>query len=746
MIKIQEKLKLDKVKEKAKKVTEQGGVIPDGKAVKQKAEKIRKNAKKNVKKAKKEVAETKKIMKSQKIQTVLVGSFLVPIIFIIILGVVSYQKASTTIIDKYKESSVSTISAESMYLKLLCETVSSKATEIVMDSDTSSYYERHYDNANSAALDIFRGVKQKLIHTAASVSYLNSYNIVAEKGTQITSKSKNFPSSAYGDLLASAEAPYFTEKTNRNAWLGRHSYLDEVFGSEESEYGLVFFQRFLRANAVLILDINMETLDEVLTSMDFGENSYKAITTKDGREIIRQEVKAEDGEGTVQQVITENMFIGQDFYEESLEAREAGSVEITKDGEKYLYVYAPVGSTGIRLCGLIPYANIVEEAIAIRDITVILVILATIVALVVGSLIAISISKTLKIMIRALEKVAQGDLTVSFHTKRKDEFRLLNDSLNHMLSGVRSLMTEVNGFGTEVNGLAGGVAQTAETINTSMKDISNAVEEVARGVVTQAEETENSNRKMTEFSEQIVSVCDQAENMGGVADKAIEAVNHGKVIIEDLNKQSEMTVRLTKELGQDIVNVKTKSDEIESIINTINEIAEQTNLLSLNASIEAARAGENGRGFSVVADEIRKLADQSMQAGNQIKGIVENIRSTTKQTTDSAQKTEEFIYKQAGSLEETIKVFGSINICVGELVEGLHHMAASMKSIGEEKDEVEDSIRNISAVSEEAAAATEEVTATLSEQVVSISRLTEKAEQLASEVEELERAMSQFQV
>ena len=94
-------------------------------------------------------------MKSQKIQTVLVSAFLVPVIFIVILGVVSYQKASSTIVEKYKEASVSAISAASLYYEILCETVSSKATEIVMDSDTSSYYEKYYDNTSAKAADCF---------------------------------------------------------------------------------------------------------------------------------------------------------------------------------------------------------------------------------------------------------------------------------------------------------------------------------------------------------------------------------------------------------------------------------------------------------------------------------------------------------------------------------------------------------------------------------------------------------------
>lgn len=693
-----------------------------------------------------EPKEKGKTGKSQKIQIVLVGAFLVPVIFIIILGVVSYRKASNTIIEQCKDSSLSAISAESMYFSLLCENVSSKATEVVMDSDTSSYYELYYDNANLKSLDYFRNVKQNMIHMAASVSYIDGYYIIADKGSQISSGAKSLPADAYAKMMESEDGVYLSAGTSRNKWMGRHNYLDEIYGKDEDEYGMVFCQKFFRADAVLILDVSMKTIQTALEGMSFGENSYKGIVTPDGKEISVCEVLAEDGQGYVQQTTETDRFVGKDFYVQSLEAEEAGSTIVTTDGDKYLYVYAPVGKTGIMLCALIPYENIVKEANAIGSMTVVLVILATLVALVVGSMIAVNISKTLKETVHSLDKVAEGDLTVHFTTKRKDEFRLLNDSLNHMLKGVRGIMSDVQGFGSEVNGLSDGVAQTADAINTSMKNISSAVDEVSKGVVTQAEETETCNRKMSEFSEQIGSVCNQAQDMESMADKAIDAVNRGKVIIEDLNEQSETTVRLTKELGQDIVNVKTQSDEIENIINVINEIAEQTNLLSLNASIEAARAGENGKGFAVVADEIRKLADQSMQAGNQIKGIVANIRSTTKQTTDSAQKTEEYIYKQADSLEETITVFASIHSCVGELVTGLQQMAASMKGIGEEKDKVEDSIRNISAVSEQAAAATEEVTATLSEQVHTIEQLTEMAEHLAARVQALEEAMSQFSI
>lgn len=126
------------------------------------------------------------IFKSQKIQTVLVGAFLVPVLFIVILGVVSYQKASKTIVEKYKESSVSAISAESLYFSLLCETVSSKANEIISDDNTAGYYEKYYKN--SKAQDSFRSLRQNIIYTVGSTNYIQHYYVLAENGTQVTSR------------------------------------------------------------------------------------------------------------------------------------------------------------------------------------------------------------------------------------------------------------------------------------------------------------------------------------------------------------------------------------------------------------------------------------------------------------------------------------------------------------------------------------------------------------------------------
>ena len=682
--------------------------------------------------------------KARKIQNVLISAFMVPVFFIVVLGVVSYRRASDTIVEKYKESSMSAISAESLYFSLLCDTVEVKANEIIIDSNTSGYYEKYY--RSNKAHDSYRNLRNNFIQAVGSVDYIQFYDIIALNGNQFTTRvdSNLLPEDAYDAFLASPEAVYLSDA--RKAWIGNNTYFDQVFGQSDAESGIVLYQKFLKAKALVSLEIKRQSILDALAEMDFGEGSYKAIVTQDGREIGVQDVLADDGVTMVQQNMTETMFVGNSFYEESRYAEEPGSMEINHQGKRYLYVYAPTGATGITLCGLIPYENIMEDAKAIRNITVILVILAVAIALIIGNRIAVSISKTLYEMVDSLEKVAEGDLTTDFVTKRKDEFLRLNEGLNHMLNGFRDIITDVKGFGKEVNNLSGTVAEIADSIHVSMSGISDSADEVARGVVSQSEDAENCNVKMTEFSNQIIVVCEQAENMGSMTDKASDAVRQGKVIIENLNQQSETIVKLANELGQDIVNVKKRSDDIEDIIDTINEIASQTNLLSLNASIEAARAGENGRGFSVVADEIRKLASQSMEAADQIKHIVENIRKTTQQTTDSAKKTEEYIFKQADSLEETITIFASINNCVDELVTGLNRMLKDMRGISNERNQMEDSIQSISAVSHQIAASTGGVANTLGEQVQLLSKLTEQAERLARRVASLEKAMSKFKI
>lgn len=675
------------------------------------------------------------------IMRTLIGAFMVPIVLIIILGVVSYMTASNTIKNKVEESSESTLAAMGMYCEMLVGNVSSKALELVASDDLSSYYDYYAKKNEAEAMQYWRDAKKNLLQIKASVKYIYSYSIIPENGTYLTSASGTMGDNVLERFLESPEGKHFQENsTQKNAWFGYHTFLDEQMKISPDKYGLVFYQKFLRTNTFLVLDVTTEAVEEILNGMDFGENSIKALITQDGREIIRIQQGNEgiipEGDGPV--------FTDKEFYIESLEAKEMGSQYVRYNGESYLYLYTPIGKTGIMLCSLIPQRNIVKEVSFIRNLCVIMIILACVIAFVIGSRIAAGMSKSVKLITGGLDKVSEGDLTQRFDMKRKDEFGLLAKGLNDMMASMRTLMTDMKKFGNHVKEMADGVAMKSDTIDTSIKEISHAVDDVASGTQTQAKDADKSNEKMANFAEKVDSACEGADDMGNTIDRATTAVGQGRVIVDELSEKTETTVAITKVLVDNINDVQERSSEIEGFIDTINSIARQTNLLSLNASIEAARAGENGRGFAVVAEEIRKLADESMQAGKNIKNIVENIVETTKKTTDSAKEAETIVFAQADALKETVEVFGEINTCVESLVNGLKNIADSMREINMEKDMVQESIRNISVVSEQAAVATEEVTAALDGQVKIISDLTEDVELLKKEADALDKSISRF--
>lgn len=685
------------------------------------------------------------ILSDTSIKGSLIKAFLVPIVLIIVFGVVSYKTASGVIKEKVENSSISTISAMSMYCNLLTGNISSKALELVVGDDLSSYYEGNYKQNDSKAMQYWRNAKKDLLQIKASVQYLYSYSIIPANGLSLSYISGNMGEDIYEGFMESAQGQYFEENaTLKNGWFGYHSFLDERLSISEDEYGLTFFQKFLKADAYLILDITMETVEKMLGEMDFGNNSLKALISPDGREIVYiQQEKSE-----MNKPLQDNslIFTNKDFYRDSLNAKEAGGNYVKYNGATYLYVFSPVGDTGIMLCGLIPQDNIIKEVKLIRNLCILMVLFACAIAFVIGGKIASGMSKSVGIIVEGLNEVAGGNLMQKFEITRKDELGLLVNGLNDMLRSMRTLMKDMQIFGNKVKEMTGGVGVQSETINTSIKEISEAVDEVAKGVEIQAKDADHGNDRMSNFAVKIDEVYESTGDMNNTADKAIAAVGQGRIIVGELNKKSETTAAITKVLIEKINDVQDRSLEIECFIDTINSIARQTNLLSLNASIEAARAGENGRGFAVVAEEIRKLADESMKAGKSIKYIVNNMTETTKKTTEAAGETELMIFEQATSLDKTIRVFEEINGCVENLVGHLDHIVDSMKEISIDKEQVRESIQNISLISEQSAAATEEVTASLDNQVKIVSDLAKNIEMLRKDADVLDKSIRRFRV
>lgn len=704
----------------------------------------RSSGKKNTVKAPREKLDFKDMLftkgKRSIMQTLLLA-FLLPVVLMVVLGVVSYNSASSGIVSKYQESAMSTLTAVGNYYGLICTDINARATELVGKSDVADYYNKYYKKKDKAG-EYYRSAQEILKNTALSDAFINSYTIIPEtdKGSSVSSMNGSMTETPYADFMATAEGEYFANNpTIRNAWMGYHHYLDSCLDTDESDYGLVFYQKMTKADTYLIFDIALEDITDSLRDMDFGKGSVSAVVTKDNREIA-----VESGsDGALSET---TYFVGNSFFEETRNTEETYTHQVKVNGKTYVYMVSPIGQTDAVVCALIPKSVLLAQANTIKYVTIVFVILAGLAALATGLGISMGISSTVRSMSKGLARVADGDLTNTFTTKRKDEFKTLTVSLNAMLKSMHGIMGEMRTFGSQVEGMSADVSERTDEISDAMRDLSQVMDEVAKGVQSQAEETEQSNDRMMAFSDDIIDVTARTNDMSLSADKAIESVEQGKVIVQELNEKSSEAVKLTDELVLDIDEVQKSSKEIQSFVEIINGIAEQTNLLSLNASIEAARAGQAGRGFAVVAEEIRNLADQSKESANRIKAIVTAINTTTKKTSDSARKAESMMADQSKSLDQTVQVFGEIRDCVNGLVEDIRNVLGKMEAISAERASVQDSIQNISAVSQEVAASTQEATATLTNQAEIISQLAVRVQKLSEETKVLDESIAKFKL
>lgn len=675
--------------------------------------------------------------KNSKIGYKLILAFCVPVLLIVILGTVSYNLSVSSIKKQYEQSVMDTVSAMSLNCNLLCENVQNKAAEFASNEYIQEYYTKSYKADAAEAQSCYRSAQAVLTTVRGTSSYIANYAVFGENGNGITSTSGNTSREAYAEYMATDEGARFESTSgNESYWSGYHTYLDENVGSSADKYAIAYTRTFAKGNGFISLDITTDAIEEVLVNIDNGKGSYVALFTPDNRALTMED----------DSLVTTDIFSGSKVEEAALAATEAGNSYVTFQGESYLLCVSPIGKTGMVVASIVPKATILSAASQIRNATVIIVIVACLVALFIGTMMAQSISKEVKTLSKQMAQVSAGDFTTEFDTKRNDEFKLLAGGMTDMLHNIRDLMQNVVEFITEVNKSTDGVASTASTMAESMTGINTAMEEVAQGVGRQAEDTEVGLQEMTKFSNKLNQVYEGTGAMQENSKQAMTAIENGKVMVYELSDKSKAAAEITDVLIQNIADVEENSGNIGSIIATINEIADQTNLLSLNASIEAARAGEAGKGFAVVAEEIRKLAEQSAEAGSHIREIIGVIQEKTQITSESAKRAEEFLKTQAESIEGTVDIFSEINTNVTNLIRVLVEVTGNMEEMVTDKEKVFDSIRSIAAVSEETAAAAEEVTATVNGQLSDAQKLAAAAEELAEEVSRLQELLSQYKV
>lgn len=672
-------------------------------------------------------------MHIKNIKVKLLAAFAIPVLFIVILGYISYNKALYGIVSNFEKAASNTVDATGSYLNLGLQSVQATASELCAGDNLK--FKEEYGS--------YKSIHKSIIAKLAADKFMSNIHVFSQDSVAISTKMGAMKEDIFTDFVKSQEAAHFTE-TDDYIWVGTHPYIDSKFKTDTSKYGLSIISKVKSTSGFsesggkvigfVVIDINPEAVKGSLNSFSLGEGSFSGFITSDGREM---------------NTLTDQKpyFTKQDFYNKTLAGTNKNGYEyVSSNGKQYLFLYTKVDMSGSLLCTMIPKASILKQANDIKVITIIFVIIASLIAILIGTLMSTGIGNAIKQMVKALGQASEGNLTTSIKLKRKDELAYLADHLNKMFTSMRILMDKVTKVSSTVSTSTGEVKSTAGELYHSTKDITMAIGEIEKGMENQAFDTENCLKQMNYLSERINQVNDSTFKIDKIATGTQSVTGEGFVLIGELNNRTQATTDIAKSVIRNIEALEEESQTIADITQVIDEIAEQTNLLSLNASIEAARAGEAGKGFAVVAEAVRRLAEKSLDASKQIQEIIKAILDHTKQTASSAKEAETIVTLQNDALQKTIRVFSDIRLHVEELAGNLKGITSEVGEIEEVKNSTLQTMTDISAVAQQTVAVTEQIIASANNQLTAVQALNDTVERLSVDTAALDEAVIMFHI
>lgn len=499
---------------------------------------------------------------------------------------------------------------------------------------------------------------------------------------------------------------------------------------------------------VLVARAGADFLSTVTDDMGYGSVGYAYLINGSGKTIAhpdRERVFEQFNPIEAAAVEEEYRPLAQQF-EKILEEQRGVSTYIF-GGRNIYCAYAPIENTDWILTitadeGEILYSlPILQKNIILP--TLILLVLGIVIAYIIGS----STTKPIISIAKFAEKIADLNVKEDVPKKllhRKDEIGSLAKTFQFVNDNLREFIIKILGTSQQVASSSEELTAISNQSATSADEVARTIEEIAKSANEQAKDTENGVLKTDELNKIIEEDLKDMEEINTVMERLIILKDDGVENIKSLIDKTKQSDEAIKTIYTSTVETNESAEKISEASKLIENIAEQTNLLALNAAIEAARAGDAGRGFAIVAEEIRKLAEQSTNSVHEINAMLQRLQEKSQNAVDIMQGILTIIKEQVESVQVTESKFHSISGEVEDVKTIVNRSMASAKKMDKQKTELSDIMQSLAAIAEENAASSEEAAASVEEQTASMEEIHNASITLARLAEELQEGITKF--
>jgi methyl-accepting chemotaxis protein len=631
---------------------------------------------------------------------------------VVAVGLSNYSKARELVEENVSEASYQTVKQVASKLGLVLQNYSDLSLQIMIDKDIRDALETlSYAKEDAyAAMAASREVSDRLSNYVLGNNNISGAAILPtyKDGTAISGGMASIASTE--DFSKKEWFQQTIQEDGKPKWINPQA--DGIIVSKDASS--IAIARLLKISGietgtyVLVIELPLEKFIDYYNDVNLGEGSRISIVNTSGKYVADNDLTLVGGDVRVVGLTT------------SAEDGERTTLRTT-DNLEVLAAYQPIPATDWQFLGLIPVERLAEQASVIRNHTWLMVGLASLVAVGIGVLIIFLVGRPLVRMRNLMLEGAKGNLTVqSVLDKRSDEIGDLARSFNEMMTQIKTLAQQTTKSAVEVLSTATELSEAARKTSIAAKEIAVATEEIANGATSLAVEAEKSTDLTVHMDKQMKEVQSANSQMSVAAQEVQKSGEQGTAYMNQLIEKTGATESMTRSMVEKVDALKDSTGSIVKILDVLNNVAKQTNILSLNATIEAARAGAAGKGFMVVADEIRKLADQSRQSIDVVAQITAKIQGEIDETVSVLSDAYPMFQEQIQSVKHANSLFESVQEQMAQLGLRLEEVTGSVSELAQSQVVMSDAMTSVSAVAEESSATSEEV-ASLSGEQLSIS-------------------------